>query len=770
MIVLFEQPRIISPGPQYVAFEGLTTNLPLEGDQWLIIRSLYTNTVIEAGRCPPGTQNALINATDLAGKTVSAIAYGLGNTGTLFYANGVTIDPSVPLRLTAAVGPAPEFTPTRVAGKVQIDGTPAERTVRAFGYNATAHAIDGETVSQSKSLGQSTSDPTTGAYTIDLLAGYGSDVFVVAFDDYGDPFTPEQALTVGDRIHPTTPNGHVLECTGAGSLPAEEPSWTVDTETSQLYGTASMIARPFYRPMVHGPIAPDVNDTLIAWTPEMATTNFWFDPSDAGSLTEDVSGNAESLSDKSGNGLVLSQATAGNRPRIATQNGLKVLDSVGGSYTMQTTGDVNTQGGDILLSMVVEAGASAVSGLYEVMLQISEFFDFSVTSYTKTSQQRLRVTVGNGDTANSGGSYTYLNSGVPFHLLTVHAKKNDGIYVSINGAPYDAKLDSGLDPSATIGKLMLFFGTNFSNLAYWEGQMGELFMENTPLDLSGVQIREGYLAHKWGLAESLPVNHPYKEAPPVVEPIPEWSPAELFQNSEVGIWLDPSDLTTMFKDEQGSVPVTADGDPVGLLLDKSGNGNHAFAELDHRPIYRTDGTLHWLEFDRVSGQYLKAPQIIYGLQDRCIFYVTEPFSLGSVSSPRPAFDLTEEPSGGTGSDFTPTHESDGVYLRVSGNSFWPVSLVTNAIYRFVMEWDYTNGARTSDDAVLTIDGVIEPIGSGAVATLNTAQTTNMLIGHSNRQNDSHFEGKMFEFVALRRTTTEQQKQDMEDYLIAKLAG
>jgi hypothetical protein len=264
MIVLFEQPRIISPGPQYVAFEGLTTNLPLEGDQWLIIRSLYTNTVIEAGRCPPGTQNALINATEVAGKTVSAIAYGLGNTGTLFYANGVTIDPSVPLRLTAAVGPAPEFTPTRVAGKVQIDGTPAERTVRAFGYNATAHAIDGETVSQSKSLGQSTSDPTTGAYTIDLLAGYGSDVFVVAFDDYGDPFTPEQALTVGDRIHPTTPNGHVLECTGAGSLPAEEPEWIIDTETAQLYGSASMIARAFYRPMAHGPIAPEVTQTGIS--------------------------------------------------------------------------------------------------------------------------------------------------------------------------------------------------------------------------------------------------------------------------------------------------------------------------------------------------------------------------------------------------------------------------------------------------------------------------------------------------------------------------
>jgi hypothetical protein len=147
---------------------------------------------------------------------------------------------------------------SKVSGIVQIDGTPAERTVRAFGYSATEHDIDGETVNLSKSLGHSTSDPATGEYTIDLLAGYGSEIFVVAFDDYGDAFTAEQALAVGDRVHPTTPNGHVWETTGAGTLPIDEPTWVVDTETSQLYGTASMIARPFYRPMVHGPITPEV--------------------------------------------------------------------------------------------------------------------------------------------------------------------------------------------------------------------------------------------------------------------------------------------------------------------------------------------------------------------------------------------------------------------------------------------------------------------------------------------------------------------------------
>lgn len=45
--------------------------------------------------------------------------------------------------------------------------------------------------------------------------------------------------------------------------------------------------------------------------------------------------------------------------------------------------------------------------------------------------------------------------------------------------------------------------------------------------------------------------------------------AALFAAGEQGIWLDPSDLTTMFQDAAGTTPVTAVEQPVGLLLDKS---------------------------------------------------------------------------------------------------------------------------------------------------------------------------------------------------------
>lgn len=51
--------------------------------------------------------------------------------------------------------------------------------------------------------------------------------------------------------------------------------------------------------------------------------------------------------------------------------------------------------------------------------------------------------------------------------------------------------------------------------------------------------------------------------------------AAMFASGEQGAWYDPSDLSTMYQDAAGTIPVTAVGQPVGKILDKSGRGNHA---------------------------------------------------------------------------------------------------------------------------------------------------------------------------------------------------
>jgi hypothetical protein len=80
-----------------------------------------------------------------------------------------------------------------------------------------------------------------------------------------------------------------------------------------------------------------------------------------------------------------------------------------------------------------------------------------------------------------------------------------------------------------------------------------------------------------------------------------FAPLDLFAPGESGAFYDPSDMSTLFQDAAGTIPVTGPGDPVGQMLDKSGNGFHASQDVSaSRPTYQTDGTLHWLEFDGVD--------------------------------------------------------------------------------------------------------------------------------------------------------------------------
>lgn len=81
-----------------------------------------------------------------------------------------------------------------------------------------------------------------------------------------------------------------------------------------------------------------------------------------------------------------------------------------------------------------------------------------------------------------------------------------------------------------------------------------------------------------------------------------FSPSNLFNGGEQGVWFDPSDFSTMFQDDAGATPVTAVGDAVGLIRDKSGRGNHASqATSTKRPVLRQDSAgRYYLEFDGVD--------------------------------------------------------------------------------------------------------------------------------------------------------------------------
>ena len=75
---------------------------------------------------------------------------------------------------------------------------------------------------------------------------------------------------------------------------------------------------------------------------------------------------------------------------------------------------------------------------------------------------------------------------------------------------------------------------------------------------------------------------------------------KLFANGEQGFFYDPSDMGTMFQDAAGTIPITAAGQPVGLIRDKSGRNNHAYQTASaSRPLLQRNATTgaYYLAFD-----------------------------------------------------------------------------------------------------------------------------------------------------------------------------
>ncbi|QBK68901.1 hypothetical protein [Acinetobacter johnsonii] len=66
---------------------------------------------------------------------------------------------------------------------------------------------------------------------------------------------------------------------------------------------------------------------------------------------------------------------------------------------------------------------------------------------------------------------------------------------------------------------------------------------------------------------------------------------KLFANNEQGFAYDPNDLTTMFQDAAGTIPVTGAGQAVGLMLDKS-KGLRKGANLVPQKSF-AEGTAGW---------------------------------------------------------------------------------------------------------------------------------------------------------------------------------
>lgn len=148
------------------------------------------------------------------------------------------------------------------------------------------------------------------------------------------------------------------------------------------------------------------------------------------------------------------------------------------------------------------------------------------------------------------------------------------------------------------GRAKRYDGSAIDYAMLYDWDKGYSIAKITP-NASGVWSYGYYRDMKIGIAYVADGCEPITHGPYIF--VAEWSPLILFEGGVKGVFYDPSDVSTMFQDAAGSTPVTAHGQPVGLIKDKSGNNLHARqTALNARPIYQTDGILHWLYFDGVD--------------------------------------------------------------------------------------------------------------------------------------------------------------------------
>jgi hypothetical protein len=107
---------------------------------------------------------------------------------------------------------------------------------------------------------------------------------------------------------------------------------------------------------------------------------------------------------------------------------------------------------------------------------------------------------------------------------------------------------------------------------------------------------------------------------PAATPVAVFNPAQLFSMGEQGAWFDPSDMSTLFQDDAGTIPVTATGQPVGMMRDKSGQGNHAIqAVAASRPTFTDSGGLQFLAFDGIND-FLQVTSFSLAANDKMSFF------------------------------------------------------------------------------------------------------------------------------------------------------
>lgn len=235
------------------------------------------------------------------------------------------------------------------------------------------------------------------------------------------------------------------------------------------------------------------------WTPGEITTALWLDASDSGTITITDS-KVSQWNDKSGNAKNATQTTALYRPVVvsAAMNNKDVLDF---------SADLDDR-------IYMDLSPSSVAITTDMLVAVV---------FTRPSSGGVNVPIG---WSNAGGPYAvHWNSENVSKSKLGGSERTHGTASTATGSFIDVvtrnstntlvrrngtQLGATAAASTVTGALVRIGAGNSS---FNIGRIAEVIVCQSAEDVEKI---EGYLAHKWGLASSLPSGHTYKNAAPTV--------------------------------------------------------------------------------------------------------------------------------------------------------------------------------------------------------------------------------------------------------------
>lgn len=266
---------------------------------------------------------------------------------------------------------------------------------------------------------------------------------------------------------------------------------------------------------------------MALWTPAEISTALWLDASDSATLFDATSGGSlpadgstiARWEDKSGNARHAIQGAAGSRPtrKTAIQNSLDIVRFDGTTDTISGTSPPIASTTDQVMWITL-----AKSNLSATLQRIFTIAGDVATNSPEQFFHRFNTTnklqtFARGSAAESYSVDSTSDAITGFRMFTSRVNDVAGrVESAVNGEVFtQANKGSALISGTHIRYEIGAITGNTGSVQFLNGDLCEVVCVASTSTTTR-QLIEGYMAWKWGINSSLPVDHPYYSAAPTV--------------------------------------------------------------------------------------------------------------------------------------------------------------------------------------------------------------------------------------------------------------